>query len=113
MKRQLLLVLFMFLPLMVSSEEVEIDGLWYNLVSKAKIAEVIQYKNEKKYKGDIVIPDMITYNGEEYSVTSIGGSAFRECFDLTSITIPNSITNIGGSAFWVCMNLTSVKSPIA
>jgi len=111
MKKQLLVVLLMFLSVIASAEEVEINGLWYNLVPKAKIAEVIQYKNEQKYKGDVVIPDAVTYEGINYSVTSIGGAAFRECFDLTSITIPNSITNIGGSAFWVCMNLTSVTIP--
>ncbi len=50
------------------------------------------------------------------SVTSIGGSAFSGCDDLTSITIPNSVTSIGGSAFNWCRNLTSVtvinKTPI-
>ena len=33
------------------------------------------------------------------SVTSIGNSAFRGCYGLTSITIPNSVTSIGNLAF--------------
>jgi hypothetical protein len=41
-------------------------------------------------------------------VTSIGGSAFWECFGLTSITIPNSVTSIGDSAFYGCTGLTSI-----
>ena len=45
------------------------------------------------------------------SVTSIGGSAFRGCKDLTSITIPDSVTSIGGSAFAGCSGLTSVTIP--
>ena len=40
-------------------------------------------------------------------VTSIGDSAFEECSNLTSITIPNSVTSIGDYAFFGCSNLTS------
>ena len=45
------------------------------------------------------------------SVTSIGGSAFYDCSGLTSVTIPNSVTSIGGSAFYDCSGLTSVTIP--
>ena len=45
------------------------------------------------------------------SVTSIGGSAFYKCYNLTSIEIPNSVTSIGGSAFSDCINLTSIEIP--
>ena len=44
-------------------------------------------------------------------VTSIGGSAFRECSSLTSVTIPNSVTSIGDYAFYDCSSLTSVTIP--
>ena len=42
MRKQLLFVLLMFLPMMANAEEVEIDGLWYNLIPKGQVAEVIQ-----------------------------------------------------------------------
>ena len=42
------------------------------------------------------------------SVTQIGGGAFHDCDNLTSITIPNSVTYIGNEAFKDCTNLTSV-----
>ena len=38
----------------------------------------------------------------------IGNEAFYECYDLTSITIPNSVTSIGNHAFRWCSGLTSV-----
>ena len=91
--------------------EVEIGGLWYEVISKTKEAKVIQYKNDNKYSGDIVIPSTVEYNGDNYSVTSIGGSAFYGCSGLTSVTIPNSVTSIGNSAFWNCSGLTSVTIP--
>ncbi len=55
------------------------------------------------YSGNIVIPSSVVYNGNTYSVTSIGNSAFYECYGLTSVTIPNSVTSIGSSAFYRCI----------
>ena len=93
---------------MAKAEEVTIDGIKYNVVTKAKQATVIEDGN---YSGDIVIPSEITYNDVIYSVTSIGSSAFSNCFWLTSITIPNSVTSIGDFAFSNCTGLTSITIP--
>ena len=41
-------------------------------------------------------------------LTSIGGSAFRSCSSLTSVTIGNSVTSIGYAAFADCISITSV-----
>ena len=53
---------------------------------------------------DIVIPEKIG----EYTVTTIGSSAFRYCTSLTSIVIPDSVTTIGSDAFRGCSSLTNV-----
>ena len=91
------------------AEAVEIDGIYYNLVTKIKQAEVT--KNPNKYTGTVNIPETVSYNDVTYSVTSIGNTAFYSCFGLTSVTIPNSVTSIGGAAFSSCSGLTSVTIP--
>ena len=106
MKKHLLFFLFMLLPMAASAQSVEIDGIYYNLVSKIQEAEVTQ--NPNNYTGSVVIPEKVTYESVEYSVTSIGNHAFSHCSGLTSITIPNSVTSIGGFAFSGCFGLTSV-----
>lgn len=45
------------------------------------------------------------------SMTGIGKSAFSECSALTSIALPNSVTSIGTNAFSKCSALTSVVIP--
>ena len=94
---------------MASADPVEIDGIYYNLVLKAKTAEVTS--NPSYYSSDVIIPKTVTYGGKEYSVTSIGGYAFSSCSGLTSVTIPNSVSSIGLGAFRDCSGLTSVIIP--
>ena len=55
----------------------------------------------------IVIP--LIYDNKP--VTSIGGWAFMNCTNLTSVTIGNCVESIGYSAFMNCTNLTSVTIP--
>ena len=83
MKKQLLLLVMMMLPLLASADSVEINGIYYNLVSKIKEAEVTS--NPNKYKGNIDIPSSVAYEGVNYSVISIGQSAFRDAYRFRDI----------------------------
>jgi len=42
------------------------------------------------------------------NIKSIGGSAFRQCNSLESVTIPGSVTSIASAAFFSMSSLTSV-----
>ena len=93
----------------LSATATKTDGLYYNFIEKGKVAEVIQ--NPNKYKGTVIIPSTVTYEGQEYTVTKIADNAFNDCRGLTSVTIPNSVTSIGDYAFRYCGSLTSVTIP--
>ncbi len=45
------------------------------------------------------------------SVTSIGDCAFFMCFELESVTIPNTVTSIGENAFFACLSITNIVLP--
>ena len=109
MKKQLLLFFMMLLPMLVSADAVEIDGIYYNLIHKGMVAVVVD-GGLGYYKGDIVIPNEVTYENETYSVTSIGEKAFCDS-PATSIILPNSIVSIEDYAFAFCYNLVSVFIP--
>lgn len=109
MKKQLLLLVLTILPMAVMADAVEINGIYYNIIEKAKLAEVTT--NPYKYNGNIVIPEVIEYVGMTYCVTSVGEYAFSGCSGLTSVTIPNSVMNIKDNAFSACSGLTSIEIP--
>ena len=100
------LILSVFFSISASAYEVEVDGIYYDISGTTATVKSSYY-----WYGDVVIPESITFENSEFSVTSIGYEAFYECYDLTSVTIPNSVTSIGDLAFASCISLTSVTIP--
>ena len=110
--KHILLFILSLLPMLASAEAVEINGIWYNLISKGKIAEVTFNPNESSYYTDVVtIPESITYEDATYTVTGIGESAFNYCTALTSVILPEGVTTIGARAFENCSSLVSISIP--
>jgi len=98
------------------AHDAEVDGIFYNL-NEAEQTASVTFKGEysdsfyDEYTGDVNIPSSFEYGGVTYTVTSIGGEAFRDSWNLTSVTIPGSVTSIGDYAFNNCSNLTSITIP--
>ena len=109
MTKKITLLFALMLSTLMASAQTLIDGVYYNLIAKAKQAVVTS--GDTKYTGSVTIPESFTYNGVTYSVTSIGSYAFFYCSGLTSVTIPNSVTSIGDQAFYECSGLTSITIP--
>lgn len=112
MKRKIFIFILAFITSAgaMFADSVMIGDLYYNLDSVNFTAEVTSMPSGL-YTGDIVIPPSIAYSAHNYTVTSIGDTAFYECKNLTSIEIPNSVTNIGKHAFYHCSSLTNLELP--
>ena len=113
MKHSLLRLSILALLLMVkttifSATVFVIDGINYYILSES---EVEIQGHTQDIAGNIVIPGTVNYNSKTYSVISIGGSSFRYCDKLTSISIPNGIKYIGEFAFQDCDGLTTITIP--
>ena len=81
MKRIKLLVLFlaMFMPMMVNADPVEIDGIYYNLISKGNIAEVTQ-KNDISFCYNQYDQNQDRTNNSEYCAYCCKDICILICF---------------------------------
>lgn len=100
---------------LASFAETKIDGIFYNLDSDNLQAQVTYNASAPAtayaYTGAVTIPQTVSFQGKNYTVTSIGEEAFFESFGLTAVTIPTSVTSIGDKAFNSCRSLTSIEIP--
>lgn len=87
--------------------DAEVDGIYYNLIKKGKVAEVTS--GSYKYSGNIQIPSTIKVDNIEYSVSFITENAFYECSNLKSVKLPSSIKKIGRAAFIRCKQLSKIN----
>lgn len=110
--KRLITFILMLLPVIANAYtgKVVIDGIYYNLITKANVAEVTY--GDSPYSIDVItIPSTIEYEGATCNVTSIGEKAFQNSNILKSITIPGSVTSIGNAAFSGCKGLTEIIIP--
>ena len=101
----LAVLLGLSLPYSLRADTIEIDGIqWkYSVANGEATIEYVWISAEEA----IAVPQTL----DGYPVTCIGSSAFWDCAQLTSITIPNSVTFIDQRAFANCSGLTSITIP--
>ena len=57
--------------------------------------------------GYLAIPQTITVDGFDYTVTEIGERAFHDCYGLTSVHLPATLTTIVTDAFVGCTSISA------
>ena len=107
----------------VNAYDFIVDDIYYSIIDDDQTNKVcvtyqedhyIDYYHDaiSDYSGDVVIPETVSHDGVTYSVTIIGGWAFVNCSELTSVSIPCAVTSIDDCAFAGCNALTDVYSYI-
>jgi hypothetical protein len=95
----------------------QIDGVYYGINSYSNTVEVSAYALKTDtttlYSAfstleNITIPPMVTYQGVDYTVNSIGPAAFYR-WNIDDITLPNTIQSIGKYAFYDVNNLKHIN----
>ena len=107
------------------SYDFEVNGIYYNIdgdeasvtyhdytqvqvTGSGSYWFVYHYNYYAGYRGQVIIPETVTYNNMTYFVTKIGEHAFAECSGITSVIIPNTITVIEDNAFYACNSLRGI-----
>lgn len=106
MKRLIFFLFNFFVAINTWSADFSVNGLNYIITSDTTV-EI----TTSNVVGDIVIPSKVNFNSIDYSVTSIGDTAFVFNYYITSVSIPNSVKSIGNSAFRYCSGMTSIEIP--
>ena len=76
----------------------KIDGIYYSFTE----SEAVVVAGNTAYRGKVVIPSSVTYEGKTYPVAAIGENAFQNCTGLTAVSIPASVWHIQKGAFNNC-----------
>lgn len=106
------LLLLMAVLCSIAARGVEIDGIYYDLDNRNKIATVRNEGYEAvSYSGNVTIPSSVRYNDIVYTVEIISNSAFANCTELTGVVLPSTLKRIQYYAFQGCTNLKSIVIP--
>ena len=84
----------------------ETGGIGYCITDVAECS--VTYTDKGKITGDIEIPSTVMYDEMELAVDSIAQDAFRDCSNMTSLTIPGTLDYLGYRAFKDCKRLMKV-----
>ena len=108
--RLLLLASAIATSLSAAAYSFESAGIYYNITGDNTVEVTYSDRDNNTYSSSISVPETVTNNGTEYSVTKIGESAFKGSA-VTSVSMPEGITSIDYNAFSGCQNLETVALP--
>lgn len=99
-----------------SSVKFQYDGIWYEIIdSDERTCKTITVQDSFSYGvqgndvfGNLVLPEIVYYEEEPYTLTVIGRYSFSDCDGLISLTMPNTVVEIETMAFSGCGALSKV-----
>ncbi len=105
----------------LQAANITVDGINYSTNTTKKEATIAKYTIIKAtdttpadtlfYKGEITIPEKITYEGVEYTVVATAANSFLDCRELTSLTLPSTCVTIARNTFKGCSALKNSPIP--
>lgn len=80
-----------------------VDSLNYRVNDDGSTVTVTSHISGKFAYGDLLIPETVSYDGKNYTITVVGDKAFDGCWGLSgNLSIPSTVTRIGENAFSYC-----------
>ncbi len=95
---------------MCNAETFSTQGFHFNVLAYG--VELVSNVDENgvkvvpDYSGDIIIPDKVSYDGQDYFVTQIASDAFEYSHDVTSVIMPKFLKIIKERAFRDCNKIS-------
>ena len=139
--KKILTIVFAILSLCclfsIVTSAIDIGGVDYTLTESASgNTATVSITNKTMQTKNVVIPKVVTYGGNSYTVTTIARQAFEantfietlvieadlgatglkdyafsQCSNLKQVTLPSSLTVIPGRCFRQCTSLTEITLP--
>lgn len=103
--KKITLLFMVLLTSFLYSQDFAVDNFNYNITSSVEpyTVEIDGFETEDRSLSSIYIPDTVTYNSIEYTVTAIADHSFRNLSyspTYTSVSIGENVTRIGDYAFY-------------
>lgn len=113
MKKLMFIALALLSCAFAQAEDVEIDGVRYVIRFYDQSAAIDRTIADKVKSETLVIPEKVTYEDEEFTVTEIfdKGLPLGRNQVCTKIVLPNTITKIGTRAFSGSQNVKEIVLP--
>ena len=90
----------------------EIGDLTYTVLTESGTTGTVSVKaTSTEITGKVIIPERVSNNGKDYTVTQVADKAFWHCAQMTSVKIPESVNYVGSFGFNDCASLDSLVFP--